>query len=139
MTLFLRALAAEIDGQAGAAGRDALLRAVGRRMAALAALAPLAPGASLEALEAEMNSALEAMGWGQVRLILLEAERALVFTHAGLPRTGGLGEPPGAWLGAALEGLYEAWMATQPGAEAGMAARRTPGGTGEVVVRYARE
>ena len=136
MTLFLRALAAEIDGQTGVAGRDTLLRAVGRQMARLA---PLAPVASLEALEAEMNAVLEDMGWGRTRLSLHEAERALVFTHAGLPRAGGGGEPPGQWLAAALEGLYEGWMAAQPGSEAGMGARRIAGGTGEeVVIRYAR-
>ena len=136
MTLFLRALAAEIDGQAGAAGRDALLRAVGQQMARLA---PLAPVTSLEALEAEMNAALESMGWGRTRLALHEAERALVFTHAGLPRTGGQGEPPGLWLAAALEGLYEAWMSAQPGADSGVAARRLAGGGGdEVVIRFAR-
>ena len=136
MTLFLRALAAEIDGQAGPAGRDALLRAVGRQMARLA---PLAPVASLEALEAEMNAALEGIGWGRTRLSLHEAERALVFTHAGLPRAGGLGEPPGQWLAAALEGLYETWMGAQPGADATVAARRLASTTAdEVVIKYAR-
>lgn len=136
MTLFLRALAAEIDGQAGAAGRDALLRAVGRQMARLA---PLAAVASLEALEAEMNAVLECIGWGRTRLSLHEAERALVFTHTGVPRVGGLGEPPGLWLAAALEGLYEAWMEAQPGADAGVGARRLAGGSAdEVLIRYAR-
>lgn len=135
MTLFLRALAAEIDGQAGPAGRDALLRAVGRQMARLA---PLTPVATMEALEAEMNAALAGIGWGRTRLSLHEAERALVFTHTGLPRLGGLGEPPGLWLAAALEGLYEAWMAAQPGADAGVGARRLAGAADEVVIRYAR-
>jgi hypothetical protein len=136
VTLFLRALAAEIDGQAGPAGRDALLRAVGRQMARLA---PLTPVATMEALEAEMNAALDGIGWGRTRLSLYEAERALVFTHSGLPRLGGLGEPPGLWLAAALEGLYEAWMAAQPGADAGVAARRLSGGSAdEVLIRYAR-
>ena len=136
MTLFLRALAAEIDLQAGAAGRDALLRAVGRRMAGLA---PLAPVASLEALEAEMNTVLAAIGWGRIRLVLLEAERALLFTHAGLPPAGGQGEPPGLWLAAALEGLDEAWMAAQPGADTAVGVRRVPAqAADEVVIRYAR-
>ena len=137
MRLFLRALAAEVDGQAGAAGRDALLRGVGKQMACLA---PLAPVDSLQALEAEMNAALEAMGWGQTRLVLHEAERALVFTHAGLPRVGGAGEPPGLWLAAVLEGLFEAWMAAQPGADAGMTASRQASiGSDEVTIRYARD
>jgi hypothetical protein len=137
--LFLRALAAHIDGQAGVPGRDALLREVGRQMAALAALAPLAAVTSLEALAAEMDAALEAMGWGRTRVALLEAERALLFTHAGLPLVGGQGDPPGLWLAAALEGLYEGWMAAQPGAEAGMEARRVAGSADQtVVIRYAR-
>jgi branched-subunit amino acid ABC-type transport system permease component len=62
-----------------------------------------------------------------------------VFVHSDLPCVGGAGEPPGAWLAGALEGLYEAWMAAQPGAEPGLVARRVAGAAAEeVVVRYAR-
>ncbi|WP_162530351.1 cellulose biosynthesis protein BcsD [Rhodovastum atsumiense] len=136
MSLFLRAFAAEIDAQAGVAGRDALLRTVGRKMAQLA---PLAPVSSLEALEAEMNGVLAGIRWGRTRVTLHEAERAVIFTHAGLPGVGGAGEPPGMWLAAALEGLYETWMGSQPGADPAMKARRVTGGTADgLVIRYTR-
>jgi len=72
-----------------------------------------------------MNDVLAGVGWGQTRLDLDEAERLVTITHTGLPRTGSLGDPPGTWLSAVLEGLYSAWMAQQPGSTATLAARRT--------------
>ncbi len=118
---FLRALAGEIDAQGGAAARDELLRGIGRRMAGLA---PLPQVGSMAALEMEMNEALQEMGWGSVRLALHEEERSLVITHVGLPRIGGAGDPPGLWLSAVLEGLYESWMAQQPDSDATLIAQR---------------
>jgi hypothetical protein len=133
---FLRALAEELDAQGGAAGRDSLLRGVGRQMAKLL---PLLPVASIEALEMEMNETIAAIGWGQTRLTLQEAERSLIFTHTGLPRIGSAGEPYGLWLGAVLEGLYEGWMVQQPGADASLTARRQTGHAGDaVILRYGR-
>jgi len=118
---FLRALALEIDGRSDPAGRDTLLRAVGQQMAAMMGLPPVG---SLEALELEINAVLGAIGWGRARLVIDEAERCLQITHAGLPRIGSAGEPAGWWLGAALEGLYEGWMAQQPGGDPSLQARR---------------
>ncbi len=120
--LFLRALAEEIDSLAAPGERDDLLRGVGARMAKLM---PVPPVESLAALELEMNDVLAGVGWGQTRLDLDEAERLVTITHTGLPRTGSLGDPPGTWLSAVLEGLYSAWMAQQPGSTATLAARRT--------------
>ncbi len=119
--LLMRALAAEIDATHDAAARDALLRAVGRRMARLR---PLPEVASMEALEIELNEALAALDWGAVQLVLEADAQRLTLLHAGLPRLGGAGDPPGTWLSAALEGLYETWIGQQPGSDATLVARR---------------
>ena len=134
--LLLRALADGIDGAIGAGERDGLLRGVGAR---LAALSPLPAVPTLDVLEMEMNDALEAMALGRTSLILDEGARVLLIQHTGLPRIGSVGTPPGAWLAALLEGLYETWFAQQPGAEPGLTAKRTPGGTAErITLRYGR-
>jgi hypothetical protein len=133
---FLRALAEEIDAQRGEAARDELLRATGRRMALLL---PLPDVASVEALALEMNEALGALGWGTVTLTLEESEKRLTILHTGLPRLGGAGEPPGMWLSAVLEGLYETWIAQQAGSDPHLVARRFASpAPGAVALRYGR-
>jgi hypothetical protein len=133
---FLRALAEEVDASAGPASRDALLRRVGDRMARLM---PLPHATSLETLEIEMNDALSEAGWGSVQLDLQETDRCLVLRHRGLPRVGSAGDPPGTWLAAVLEGLYEGWMSQQPGSEPSLSARIQPGGSPDAVeLRYGR-
>lgn len=134
--MFLRALAEEVDSLAGSGERDDMLRGVGRRMARLQ---PLPPVQTLQALEMEINDALDGLGWGQAHLRLNEPDRALEVTHVGLPRIGSLGSPPGQWLSALLEGLYDGWLAQQPGSKAALSAKRKGGLTGEsVVLNYAR-
>ena len=134
---FLRALAEEIDAVAGPAGRDALLRGVGRQ---LARLHPVPARESADALALEMNETLDAFGWGRVRIAFAERERCLFLTHEALPRVGGSGDPPGSWLAGALVGLYEGWMAQQPGADASLVARRVPSSTpDEIVIRYGQD
>ncbi len=128
---FLRALAEEVDSLAGAGERDDMLRGVGRRMARLH---PLPAVQTLDALEMEMNDALEGLGWGEVRLELNEAGRSLDVTHTGLPRIGSLGTPPGQWLSALLEGLYDGWFAQQPGSKAALSSKRGSKTAGDVVV-----
>ena len=128
---FLRALALEIDSRSDPAGRDTLLRAVGQQMARMMALPPVE---SLEALELEMNMVLDRIGWGSTRLSVNESERCVSITHNNLPRIGSAGEPAGAWLGAALEGLYEGWMGQQPGSDTSFGARRQGGGRADVLV-----
>jgi hypothetical protein len=133
---FLRALADEIDGQRGESARDELLRATGRRMARLL---PLPQVASVEALELEINDALGALGWGAATLALEEDERQLTIRHTGLPRLGGAGEPPGLWLSAVLEGLYETWITQQPGSDPRLVARRVAvPAPGTITLRYGR-
>jgi hypothetical protein len=134
---FLRALADEIDARGGDSARDDMLRAIGRRMATLL---PLPVVASVEALALEMNDALGGLGWGAATLTLETGEKQLTILHEGLPRLGGAGEPPGLWLSAVLEGLYETWIAQQPGSDPRLVARRFAApAIGAVALRYARE
>jgi len=133
---FLRALADEIDTQRGEGARDEMLRATGRRMARLM---PLPEIASVEALAMEMNEALAVLGWGAARLTLEEDERRLTILHTGLPRLGGAGDPPGLWLSAVLGGLYETWIAQQPGSDPRLVARRYASpAPGAVALRYGK-
>ncbi len=133
---FLRALADEVDSVGGAAGRDALLREVGRR---LARGHPLREASRIDVLELEINDALAGMGWGSASLRVSEADRALLIEHTGLPGLGGAGDPPGTWLSAVLEGVYEVWMAALPGADSSLSVRRVRAtADGEVSLRYGR-
>lgn len=135
--VFIRALAGEVDAQGGEAARDELLRGVGRRMAKLM---PLPEVTSVESLEIEMNDMLSLLAWGSTRLTLEENENSLTIIHSGLPRLGAAGNPPGLWLSAVLEGLYETWIAQQPGSDPQLFARRsaiTPEET--IVLRYGKD
>lgn len=132
----LRALAEELDAIAGAAGRDALLQGVGRQ---LAAQHPITAQQSTAGLALEMNEVLGHFGWGRVRMSFSAAEACLYLTHEDLPRIGGRGDPPGTWLAAVMAGLYEGWLARQPGADPGFTARRVPAvEDGTVLIRYGR-
>jgi hypothetical protein len=134
--LFVRALADEVDSLAGPGERDDMLRGMGRRMARMT---PLAHVDQLDALEMEMNDALGDLGWGRAHLHLNADDRAIMIRHSGLPKVGSLGSPAGTWLAALLEGLYEGWMAQQPGSQGSLVARRVPANSSEfVVLRFAR-
>lgn len=134
--LFLRALAEEIDALTSPSERDDMLRAIGRRMAKML---PIASVSSLDVLELEINEALQTIGWGRARLELNAAERALMIRHYDAPRIGSGGTPPGTWLAAALEGLYETWLAGQPGSDPHLVIRREPGASpGLVSLRFGR-
>ena len=134
---FLRGFAEELDSLAGTDGRDDMLRGIGRRMSRMM---PLPPVYDLGTLEIEMNDALGALGWGEVRLVLLEGERLLQIVHSGLPRIGSLGTPPGQWLSPLLEGMYDGWLAQQPGHSPVLSARRQNGGRLDLVVmNYGRQ
>ena len=134
---FLRGLAEEVDTLAAPGERDAMLRSIGRRMSQML---PLPPARDLPTLEMEMNDTLTALGWGEVRLQLLEPERMLQMTHLHLPRIGSLGAPPGSWLSALLEGLYDGWLAQQPGHASALSTRRLTDLAGQaVVMNYGRQ
>ncbi len=113
-----------------------MLRGMGRRMARMM---PLPQVEQLDSLQMEMNAALGDLGWGHVHLQLNAEDRALLIRHYGLPQVGSLGSPAGTWLAALLEGLYEGWLAQQPGSQASLVARRIPANTGDyVTLRFAR-
>ena len=134
---FLRALAAEVDDVVGAGGRDALLQGVGRQ---LAGMYPMPQRGSLDGLAMDMTETLDGFGWGAVQIAFSAQEHCLVLTHEGLPRIGGAGEPAGMWLAATLVGLYEGWMAQQPGADASLVARRVASAQpDEIVIHYGKE
>jgi hypothetical protein len=132
---FLRGLAVELDAQAGAEASIAILRGVGQQMAGLL---PVVPVASLEALELEMNMLLAEIGWGHVQVRLHEAERCVTMVHTGLPRVGSAGHPAGRWLAPVLEGLYQGWMAQQPGADSSLRAQIERHEVESIVIRYGR-
>lgn len=133
--VFLRCLANQIDAQCGPEARIPILRDAGRQMAVLLALPPVG---SLEALEIEMNGVLTEIDWGSVQLSLNEAERCVLLTHRGLPRIGSAGEPCGTWLAPVLEGLYEGWLAQQPGAESSFLVRIKLHEADSIIMRYGR-
>lgn len=132
---FLQALADEVDGLGGAGARDALLRGVGTRMAARHALPP---ARDLTSLQGFVNVTLANWGWGEVRFIFDPAAEALVIAHVGLPALGRSGTPPGTWLSAVLEGLYEGWLGALPGGVPGLVATRDAVTAECVMLRYWR-
>lgn len=134
-TALLRSLAEEIDASSGAAARDRLLRATGLRMAALR---PLTPAHTMDTLVMEVNDMLAVIGWGSVSFQLNETDRSLLISHTGLPRVGAAGDPPGTWLTAVLEGLYQGWMSQLPGADATLSIKRLRASPNAVLLRYAR-
>ncbi len=132
-TVFLRAMAEEIDASGGSAARDALLRFVGQR---IATMRPITPAPDMATLAMEVNDQLAVLGWGTAAFTIDEADRSLLITHARLPRIGAAGDPPGTWLSALLEGLYEGWMAQLPGGDSALVARRVRVTPQTVVLRY---
>lgn len=132
---FLRALMETLDANMEPGSRDALLRAVGGRMAQLS---PLPNCATLAELESRMNDVLATSDWGFVQVSLDTQSRALVLSHSVPPMVATHHDATGAWVGAVLEGLYAAWLSGQPGAEAGVPLRRQPATAGNVVFRFGR-
>ena len=132
---FLRALIETLDANLDVASRDALLRAVGARMAGLA---PLPGCTSLNELEARMNEALAASDWGWVEIGLDQQDRSLLLTHNAAPAVAAGAEGQGGWIAAVLEGLYGTWLAAQPGADQAMAPRRVAATAATITLRYGR-
>ena len=132
---FLRALIETLDANLDAASRDALLRAVGARMAGTM---PLAACGSLPELEARMNEALAACDWGWVEISLDPQDRSLVLSHNAAPSIAAGAEASGVWIAAVLEGLHGAWLGGQPGADPALAPRQVAATTSTITLRYGR-
>lgn len=132
---FLRAMVETLDEHVDAQGRAALMRAIGTRMAAAM---PLAYCDTLAGLEARMNEALAAAEWGFCRLTFDSAACQLLITHGAAPAVGTNEDADGAWAGAVLEGLYGAWFAGQPGADAALRPVISGWTPGEAVLHYGR-
>jgi hypothetical protein len=130
---FLRALVETLDANMEPDSRDALLRAVGGRMAQLS---PMPACGTLGELESRMNDVLAAADWGFVQVALDNQARVLLLTHNAAPIVTTHHDAAGAWVCAVLEGLYAGWLAAQPGAEGGVPLKRQPAAPGSVVLRY---
>ncbi|MFZ4410665.1 MAG: cellulose biosynthesis protein BcsD [Paracraurococcus sp.] len=132
---FLRALIETLDANLDTASRDALLRAVGAR---LAGLMPLPACGSLPELEGRINEALAGADWGWVEIALDPQDRSLVLTHTAAPSIAAGTEASGVWIAAVLEGLHGAWLGSQPGADPSLAPRKVAATPATVTLRYGR-
>lgn len=133
--VFLRAMMETLETHLEPGAREAMLRMVGARMAALL---PLPPCATLGELEARMNDTLAIADWGFVQLSLDVNNRTVLLRHVAAPLVGTHADLSGGWIGAVLEGLYGAWFSHQPGAEPGIHVRRWGPDGGAMLLRYAR-
>ena len=132
---FLRALVETLDANLDIASRDALLRAVGAR---LAGLMPLPACGSLPELEARINEALAGCDWGWVEISLDPQDRSLVLAHSAAPSIAAGAEANGTWIAAVLEGLHGAWLGAQPGSDPALAPRRVAATPATITLRYGR-
>ncbi|GBR16646.1 cellulose biosynthesis protein BcsD [Asaia spathodeae] len=106
-SLFLHSLASELDIQAGAEERDALLQSVGLRAATRL---PLPACETTEDFELECNALLRLMGWGRIALALSQEKHCLTLTINEPLRLGALGTPSGQWYAAFYAGLLTGWF-----------------------------
>lgn len=118
---FMRAMADQIDEQLPPSDRDTLLCVSGERMARLL---PLPAVESVETLGIEINDRLADIGWGSSEISLVADGSCLLILHRGMPRIGAAGDPPGTWMLPVLEGLYQEWLANQPGGDVGLQVRK---------------
>ncbi|GAB6854268.1 cellulose biosynthesis protein BcsD [Asaia astilbis] len=106
-SLFLHALATELDLQAGPEERDALLFSVGHR---LSTRLPLPSCETTEDFELECNALLTLVGWGRAQLRLSHETRSLYLDLTGTPHIGSLGTPSGQWFAAVYAGVFTGWF-----------------------------
>ncbi|GBQ91528.1 cellulose biosynthesis protein BcsD [Asaia krungthepensis] len=107
-TIFIHALATELDHQAGEDESNALLYSVGSRMAARL---PLPECKTTECFELECNAALALIGWGTAELVLDQERRLFQIRLTDVPRVGSLGSPSGYWFASVFAGLFTGWFA----------------------------
>jgi len=132
---FLRAMMETLESHLDDAGREAMLRLVGARMAALM---PLPACATLAELETRINDALATVDWGYVEMSLDLGNRTMVLRHVAAPMVGTHADLNGNWIGSVLEGLYGGWLSSQPGAEPSVPVRKWSPDGAALLLRYAK-
>jgi hypothetical protein len=126
---FMAAMFAEFEERVDATEADQFLMALGAKMARLL---PLRRCESLEELEEDINSVLEGIDWGWMRL--READNFIEITHGAYPVIP-QDESRRSWMVPVLEGLYGGWLGEQggdPSLTARLSARM--GGTGGAMI-----
>jgi hypothetical protein len=106
---FLAAMFAEFEERVDPAEADQFLESLGLKMARLLTLRRCA---SLEELENDMNSVLEGIDWGWMRI--RETGNFIEITHGAFPLVP-QDERRRSWLVPILEGLYSGWLGEQGG------------------------
>lgn len=131
---FMAAMFAEFEERVDPAEADQFLEALGAKMARFL---PLRRCESLEELEEDVNSVLEGIDWGWMRL--KETAGFIEITHGAYPVVP-QDEQRRSWFVAILEGLYGGWLGEQ-GGDPSFTARMsgTPRGAGApLTFRYGR-
>jgi hypothetical protein len=106
---FMAAMFAEFEERVDRNEADQFLEAIGLKMARLL---PLRRCDSLEELEDDINSVLEGIDWGWIRL--RESGTFIEITHGAFPLVP-QDENRRSWLVPILEGLYSGWLGEQGG------------------------
>jgi hypothetical protein len=106
---FMAAMFSEFEERVTTAEADQFLETLGAKMARLL---PLRRCESLEELEEDINSVLEGIDWGWMRL--REGESFIEITHGAYPLVP-QDEGRRSWMVPVLEGLYSGWMGEQGG------------------------
>jgi len=106
---FMAAMFSEFEDRTTCAEADQFLEALGAKMARLL---PLKRCESLEDLEEDINSVLEGIDWGWMRL--REAEAFIEITHGAYPLVP-QDDSRRSWMVPILEGLYGGWLGEQGG------------------------
>jgi hypothetical protein len=131
---FMAAMFQEFEERVATAEADQFLARLGAKMAHLL---PLRRCESLEDLEEDINSVLEGIDWGWMRL--REAEAFIEITHGAYPLVP-QDEARRSWMVPVLEGLYSGWLGEQ-GGNVSLTARlvgHPVGNRGTLVFHYGR-
>jgi len=113
---FMAAMFAEFEERVSPAEADQFLEALGAKMAQLL---PLRRCENLDELEEDINSVLEGIDWGWMRL--READAFIEITHGAYPLVP-QDEARRSWMAPILQGLYSVWLGEQ-GGDASLTAR----------------
>jgi cellulose synthase subunit D len=106
---FMAAMFSEFEDRVPQAEADQFLEALGAKMARLL---PLRRCESLQELQEDINSILEGIDWGWMRL--READAFIEITHGAYPLVP-QDENRRGWMVPILEGLYGGWLGEQGG------------------------